>query len=456
MHYVIVDVETTGGSPKQSKITEIAMYKYDGTQIIDELVSLINPEQPIPEFIVRLTGITNPMVAEAPKFYELAKDILSFCEGCVFVAHNVGFDYGMLRHEFRSLGYDFRFPHLCTVRAARFVIPGYDSYSLGKLAASLGIPIDGRHRAGGDALATAKIFDLMYHKDPNNLASFIQHEINPKKVNPKLSIDAIDELPTKAGVYRFYDEFNHLIYIGKSKNIKKRVEQHLRNNSTHKGEIMMQEIARIEHELTGSELIAMLLESELIKTHKPKFNRQLRKSIFTYGLYDEPDDQGYLTLKVGLTSKSSAAPITYFNSRKEAHDFIKIRGDQFGLCQKINGVYPTKDACFHYSIKQCAGACIGIEPLDEYNEKVSQMIRAMSYEEDSFYIIDKGRSKMERSIIWIERGTYRGHGYAPFHFNSSSPEYWKRFVQLKDENRDIRSIINLYLRKGTGFKLVRL
>lgn len=456
MHFVIVDVETTGGSPKQSKITEIAMYKYDGKEIIDEFITLINPEQSIPEFIVRLTGITNHMVSEAPKFFELAKDILTFLDGCVFVAHNVGFDYSMLRHEFRSLGYDFRFPHLCTVRASRIIIPGYDSYSLGKLSASLGIQLDGRHRAGGDALATANLFNLIYHKDPNKLASFIQHEINPQKVNPKLSIDAVDDLPTKAGVYRFYDEFNHLIYIGKSKNIKKRVEQHLRNNSTRKGEIMLQEIARIEHEVTGSELIAMLLESELIKRYKPKFNRQLRRSIFTFGLYDEVDDQGYLTLKVGLTSKSTASPITYFNSRKEANEFIKNRGDQFGLCQKLNGVYPSKDACFHFSINQCAGACIGIERKEDYNERVNQMIRAMSYEEDSFYIIDKGRSKIERSIIWIERGTYRGHGYAPYHFNSTSPEYWKRFIELKDENRDIRSIINLYLRKGVGFKLVQL
>lgn len=456
MHFVIVDVETTGGSPKQSKITEIAMYKYDGKEIIDEFITLINPEQSIPEFIVRLTGITNHMVSEAPKFFELAKDILTFLDGCVFVAHNVGFDYSMLRHEFRSLGYDFRFPHLCTVRASRIIIPGYDSYSLGKLSASLGIQLDGRHRAGGDALATANLFNLIYHKDPNKLASFIQHEINPQKVNPKLSIDAVDDLPTKAGVYRFYDEFNHLIYIGKSKNIKKRVEQHLRNNSTRKGEIMLQEIARIEHEVTGSELIAMLLESELIKRYKPKFNRQLRRSIFTFGLYDEVDDQGYLTLKVGLTSKSTASPITYFNSRKEANEFIKNRGDQFGLCQKLNGVYPSKDTCFHFSIKQCAGACIGIERKEDYNERVNQMIRAMSYEEDSFYIIDKGRSKIERSIIWIERGTYRGHGYAPYHFNSTSPEYWKRFIELKDENRDIRSIINLYLRKGVGFKLVQL
>ena len=456
MHYVIVDVETTGGNPKQSKITEIAMYKYDGNEIIDELISLINPEQHIPEFIVRLTGITDNMVEKAPKFYELAKDILAFCDGCIFVAHNVGFDYGMLRHEFHSLGYDFRFPHLCTVRASRYVIPGHASYSLGKLSADLGIRIDGRHRAGGDALATAQLFDLIYHKDPNHLASFVQHEINPKKIHPKLDIHAVDDLPSKAGVYRFYDEFNALIYIGKSKHIKKRVEQHLRNASTAKGTIMMQEIARIEYTLTGSELIAMLLESELIKLHKPKFNRQLRRSIFTYGLFDETNLQGYLSLKVGLTSKKTAVPLTYFNSKKEANDYIKNRGDHFRLCQKINGVYPTQDACFHYSIKQCDGACIGEELPEQYNEKVNTFIRSLRYDDDSFYIVDKGRTKMERSIIWIERGTYRGHGYAPFHFHNMTPQHWKRYIELKDENRDIRSIINLYLRKGDGFKLVTL
>ncbi|MFM7594881.1 MAG: exonuclease domain-containing protein [Flavobacteriales bacterium] len=456
MHFVIVDVETTGGNPKQSKITEIAMYKYDGNQIIDEFISLINPEQHIPEFIVRLTGITDQMVANAPKFYEVAKDILAFCEGCVFVAHNVGFDYGMLRSEFLSLGFDFRFPHLCTVRASRYVIPSHASYSLGKLSNDLGIQIDGRHRAGGDALATAKLFHLIFHKDPNQLRSFIQHEINPKKVNPKLDIHAVDELPSKAGVYRFYDEFNHLIYIGKSKHIKKRVEQHLRNTSTVKGNIMMQEIARIEYTLTGSELIAMLLESELIKKHKPKFNRQLRRSIFTYGLFDEPDSRGYLKLTVGLTSKIEAIPLTYFNSKKEANEYIRNRGDYFGLCQKINGVYPSQDACFHYSIKQCEGACIGEERPELYNLKVDNFIKSLRYDDDSFFIVDKGRSKMERSIIWIEQGTYRGHGYAPFHFNSTPPEHWKRYIETKDENRDIRSIINLYLRKGEGFKLVHL
>ena len=456
MHYVIVDVETTGGSPKQSKITEIAMYKYDGEKIIDEYITLLNPEQKIPEFIVRLTGITDSMVENAPKFYEAAKTILDFCDGCIFVAHNVGFDYGMLRMEFKRLGFDFRFPHLCTVRAARYVIPGYESYSLGKLSKSLDIHIEGRHRAGGDALATCKLFDLLYHKDPNHLSNFIQHEINPKKVNPKLDIDSIDELPSKTGVYQFYDEFNALIYIGKSKNIKKRVEQHLRNTTTAKGNIMMQEIARVTYEITGSELIAMLLESELIKTYKPLYNRQLRRSVFTYGLYDEVNPQGYLTLSVGLSSKSNAVPLTYFNSKKEANEYIRNRGDFFGLCQKINGVYPTQDACFHYSIKQCQGACIGEESTDSYNQKVENFIASLKYSESSFFLIDKGRNKMEKSLVWIEQGTYKGYGFAPFHFQQNAPMLWKRYIDIKEENRDIRSIINLYLRKGEGYKLVKL
>lgn len=456
MHYVIVDVETTGGSPKQSKITEIAMYKYDGKEIIDEFVTLLNPEQSIPDFIVRLTGITDAMVKKSPKFYEVAKSILAFCEDCVFVAHNVGFDYGMIRMEFKRLGFDFRLPHLCTVRAARYVIPGHDSYSLGKLSKALDITIEGRHRAGGDAMATSKLFDLLYHKDSNHLSNFIQHEINPKKVNPKLDINSIDELPSKTGIYKFFDEFNALIYIGKSKNIKKRVEQHLRNTATAKGTIMMQEIARVTYEITGSELIAMLLESELIKQFKPLYNRQLRRSIFTYGLYDELNPQGYLTLKVGLSSKNNAVPLTYFNSKKEANDYIKNRGDHFGLCQKINGVYPSQNACFHYSIKQCDGACIGEELPESYNQKVENLIKSLRFEDDSFFIIDKGRTKMERSLIWIEKGTYKGYGFAPFHFNQSAPILWKRYIDIKDENRDIRSIINLYLRKGEGFKKVKL
>jgi DNA polymerase-3 subunit epsilon len=265
MNFVIVDVETTGGSPKNSKITEIAMYKFNGTEVIDEFSSLVDPEMEIPEFIVRLTGITNDHVKNAPKFYEIAKQIIEFCDDTIFVAHNVSFDYGMFRSEFKNLGYDFRKPHLCTVESARKIIPNHASYSLGKLSRAIGIVIKNRHRAGGDALATTKLFQILYEKDKKMLESFIKEELNPKNIHPNLDMDSIDELPSKVGVYFFYNEFNQVIYIGKSISIKNRVLQHLRNKNSSKAIRMVDEIARVEYELTGSELIALLFESELIK-----------------------------------------------------------------------------------------------------------------------------------------------------------------------------------------------
>lgn len=454
MNFVIVDVETTGGSPKNSKITELAMYKYDGEKIIDEFVTLINPEQQIPEFIVRLTGITDAMVENAPKFYEIAKQVLEFTDNCIFVAHNVAFDYGMFRHEFKSLGFDFRLPHLCTVRASRYVIPGHASYSLGKLSRALEIEIVGRHRAGGDALATTKLFDLIYHKDPNNLSTFIQQELNPKSVHPNLNIEIIDELPNKAGIYKFLNEFNQIIYIGKSIHIKKRVEQHLRNNSTAKGLKMIQEIVRVEYELTGSELIAMLLESELIKKHQPLYNRKLRKSSFPFGLFDVEDAKGYLNLTIHSIAKTESVPLLHFTTRKEGTDYMTHIVEKYHLCQKLCGLYPTQSACFHHSIKQCDGACIGEESPESYNERVSELVKQLSFEGKSFYILDKGRNKGERSMVWIENGAYKGYGFAPFHFNGKEPDDWKRYIAPQNENRDINTILNLFLRKDTSLRIV--
>jgi DNA polymerase-3 subunit epsilon len=174
VHFAIIDIESTGGSPNESKITEIAIYKHDGKEIIDEYSSLVNPEIPIPPFIVNLTGISNKMVRNAPKFFEISKKIIEFTEGCIFVAHNVGFDYSVIRSEFNSLGLDYRRAHLCTVHSSRLIIPDQNSYSLGKLSKSLGITLTGRHRASGDALATAKLFGLLYKKDSKSLETFIQ------------------------------------------------------------------------------------------------------------------------------------------------------------------------------------------------------------------------------------------------------------------------------------------
>lgn len=159
--YAIIDIETTGQSLSLGKITDIAIYLHNGIEIVDSFSSLINPECYIPQFITDLTGIDNQMVRNAPKFYEVARRIVELTQNAVFVAHNVSFDYKFVQEEFKRLGYDYQRQTMCTVRLGRKFLPGHKSYSLGKICDELGIVIDGRHRAAGDALATVKLFELI-------------------------------------------------------------------------------------------------------------------------------------------------------------------------------------------------------------------------------------------------------------------------------------------------------
>jgi DNA polymerase-3 subunit epsilon len=289
--YAIVDIETTGGSPATDKITEIAIIIHDGHKITDEFITLINPERNIPYNITALTGITNEMVADAPRFYEVARKIVELTEHKTFIAHNSSFDYSFIRSEFRSLGYKFQREHLCTVKLSRKLIPGLKSYSLGTLCNELGIEIKNRHRAAGDAMATAKLFDILM--DLNNtkgLDLFNIKGILKNDLHPDMDFDLIRNLPEEAGLYYFYNDQQELIYIGKSKNIKSRVIAHINNNSSKKAIRMRQEIADISYELTGSELIALLKESEEIKNKMPHYNRRQRRVLFQYGLHQNISD----------------------------------------------------------------------------------------------------------------------------------------------------------------------
>lgn len=449
MNYAIVDIETTGGSTKASKITEIAIFKHNGSEIIDSFSTLVNPEMPIPEFISRLTGIHDSMVENAPKFYEIAKQIIEFTEDCVFVAHNVGFDYGIIRQEFKTLGYDFRKPHLCTVRASRYVLPGHASYSLGKLTTALGITLVDRHRAKGDAEATAHLFTLLHQTDVKGLQTFIQEEVNPKILHPNLDLDFLESIPNKAGIYKFFNDTNQLIYIGKSKHIRKRIDQHLKNNKTLKGSQMRTEIARIEFELTGSELIALLYESEMIKTHKPIYNRALRRTSYSYGLFHFEDQQGYIQFCVDRLSKNNAMPLTTFTTKKEASDYLYHLVDQYQLCQKLTGLEKAQASCFGYQIKKCHGACVGKEEVISYNERIEQVIQSLTFDDENFFIVDAGRDKREKSVVWIENGSYKGFGFVPYFVQKQPTRNWLRFIDLRPEDKDSRTILRFYLRKNS-------
>ena len=269
--YVILDLETTGGKFNEEGITEIAAYKYDGHQVVDQLITLVNPERDIQPFVVQLTGINSGMLRNAPKFYEIAKRIIEMTEGCIIVAHNASFDYRILKTEFRRLGFDFQRETLCTVELTKKLIPGLDSYSLGKLCKSLCIPVSNRHRAEGDALATVKLFKLLIDKDTEKI--IIKNSIK-QGIAKELSVKfqtILDDLPSENGVFYLHEKNGGILYIGKGKNIRSSVNKIFLKTSK-KAKILQQSLVSITHELTGNELIGQLKFHKEVIANKPKFN----------------------------------------------------------------------------------------------------------------------------------------------------------------------------------------
>lgn len=442
--YAIVDVETTGGKFNEEGITEIAIYKFDGHEIVDQFASLVNPEKEIQPFVVKLTGINNKMLARAPKFYEVAKRVIEIMDGAVLVAHNANFDYRMLRIEFERLGYDFHTQTLCTVELAQKLMPEEDSYSLGKLTRSLGIPITDRHRATGDALATVKLFKMLMTKDIDKtiISTSLKSETR-KKVEPNLK-KLIEKSASTTGVYYLYNQDNDLIYLGKSKNIKKRITQ-LFTSSQPKQKKMQNLVADISYEKTGNELIALLKENVEIKKNKPKFNKSLRKKNFSHGLYSFIDQDGYINLKVKSIGKDMGY-ITSFSSMKSGKNFLEKTVSQHQLCKKLVGLENPETHCENYSTDRCSGACIAQEDINAYNNKVQEVISMHSFINKNIIIVDTGRETTERSAIMIENGVVLGYGFVDLQFQVTHPQVLKKVITPLTNELDTRHIVQSYLR----------
>ncbi len=451
--YAIIDIETTGGQFNEEGITEIAIYKFDGSEVVDQFISLVNPEKPIQPFVVKLTGINNAMLRSAPKFFEVAKRIIEITEGCILVAHNTSFDYRILRCEFNRLGYDFVKPTLCTVELSKKLIPEQPSYSLGKLVRALGIPMSDRHRASGDALATVKLFQMLLAKDTEKeiLIGLIKAEIK-SGLSPKL-LDIVESLPSKTGIYYIHNENGDLIYIGKSKNIKKRVNQHFTGKNSKSKKLQLQ-VFTVTYEETGSELVALLKESEEIKINKPIHNRAQRKSIFQWALYEVLDDNGYLNLKL-LKADGRKKEITSYTTVQEGKNALFRITEKYNLCQKLNGLYETQNGCFQHKINECNGACLGKETPEVYNQRVEEFLTEMSFENNNMIIADRGRKVSERSAILIENGIYKGYCFYDLNYQITNVEVLKNILIPMQNNRDTRTIIQSYLRKNKVMKIIK-
>lgn len=453
--YSIIDIETTGGSAQIEKITEIAIFLHDGEKITDEFVSLVNPERNIPYFITNLTGITNEMVEDAPRFYEIAKKIIELTEGRIFVAHNARFDYSFIRQEYKSLGFNFKRNILDTVALSRKLIPGHKSYSLGNICNDLNISINGRHRAAGDALATVKLFEILVSKDIeiNGGKSSLLKNTRVSKLNPNLDINKVDSIPDEPGVYYFYNEKGDLIYIGKSRNLQQRIRTHLSNNSTNRAMEMRDLIADIDWETTGSELIALLKESFEIKRNKPLYNRAQRRTGFQWGIFSFVDQNGYINFRYGQVNDDEI-PVSLFISKDKARSKLGYLVETYSLCQKLSGLYETEGACFHYQVGICNGGCIGKESPENYNERAAKATEEFIFTRRNFFIIDRGREEEERCAVKVVNGKYAGWGYFNINDMGFGLSALHECIKPSGDNSDIQVILRQYLKSNRVEKII--
>lgn len=452
--YAVVDIETTGGRAGYHKITEIAIFIHDGNKVVDSFQSLINPERYIPTNITALTGITNEMVSDAPKFYEVAKHIYTLTEGKIFVAHNVNFDYSFLKEEFQALGLPFTRKKLCTVRLSRKIFPGFPSYSLGNLCYKLNVAIADRHRAGGDAAATAEVLTMLLQKDIDGcIEKALKSNSHEATLPPNLPKAQYDALPEVTGVYYFLDRKGKVIYVGKAKNIKKRVSGHF-IGETSKKQLFIQNIYGISYEICGNELVALLHESNEIKKHWPPYNRAQKKPGSNFGLYEYEDKAGFIRFEVSKINKF-LKPIHTFLTLSEARTSLMTKVKTFNLCPKLCGLQRATTACFDHLAGICRGACDGKEVADLYNERAQAALKSFSESSKSLAIIGKGRSFDESSVVLMEHGKYMGYGYLLNDSCYDDYESLKSCVKLFKDSPDIQQIINAYVRKNTSDKILR-
>ncbi len=447
--YTIIDVETTG---QGNKITEISIFKYDGDQVIDEFTSLINPEALIPDYITALTGIDNAMVANAPTFSEIADEILSITKNSIFVAHNVNFDYNVIRNEFKSIDIDFRRKKLCTVRLSRTLFPGFRSYSLGKLCNSLNITITDRHRARGDAEATVTLFQkLLAHEKSNSAISlFLKKSSKEATLPPHLESQVFNNIPDAPGIYFFKNKKGKIIYVGKAINLKKRVLGHF-YNKTDKELNLCRETADIDFELSGSDLIARLMEDAAIKHHFPIYNQAAKKTPKPFAVFSYEDRGGIIHLAFN-TLKATPNPLQIFHSIRECRLYLEQLCEQFELCPKYCHLQENVWTCSHYKLNNCKGICRDEESLVAYNERVTLAIDHIINFNQNLVLKEKGRNMDEEAFVLIKNGLYLGYGFVQISEQILHSDHLETFLIPQKETMEVQGILRKMLLQSSNLQ----
>lgn len=326
--YTVIDIESNGAPFRKESIIEIAIYRFDGHEITDQFISLVNPESEISAFVQKLTGITSKMVLTAPKFHEIAKRVVEITQDSILVGHNIDFDYRMLRQSFKRLGYEFKINTLDTIPLAKKLIPNEKSYSLSKLCKSIGIPLSEAHRASGDARATLDLFKLLMIKDQNNeIIQSQQEENHAKNYINKIQI-LTEDLPNERGILYFQNSEGKIIYSDVVEDLYKSAKK-IFDSDKAKYKKLQNETEKISYELTGTDLIAkLMMQNKGIQKRQPlTFGLFYRKNKFILEKIKKEQEEKPLLRFKSFTQGLKA--INYIKSKEELKDLIEFT-------QKIN------------------------------------------------------------------------------------------------------------------------
>lgn len=373
-----VDIETTGTSIRNNKIIEIGIIRVEGKKKVGEFSTLINPYTGLDPFITNLTGITQEALSNAPSFEKVAKDILQILTDSLFVAHNVRFDYGFLKHTFRQYGIEFSMRHACTVKLAKTLYPGLPAYNLDTLIERFRIECRHRHRALDDAKVLWKFYTkTLTEKGETRLETAFNHVLKRPTLPLHITEEELDTLPDSSGVYIFYGDSDLPLYIGKSIHLRERILSHFANDHHSTTDMKIsQQIKRVDIRITDGELGALLLESTLIKTLQPLYNRKLRYARKMNGLMLIQTDDGYHAVNQEtidlIIPEQLKTLLGIFSSRKHAQTLLYSLAKQYNLCPKLLGIEQSTRACFFYSLGICFGACITKENPIKYNLRFLQ------------------------------------------------------------------------------------
>jgi len=440
--YAIVDIETTGGYAAANGITEIAVFITDGENVLSRFHTLLNPVYTIPKYVEALTGITNEMVEFERPFSSIADKLFELLSDKIFVAHNVNFDYSFIKYHLAQSGYDLNCKKLCTIRLGRQILPGIPGYGLGKICKHLGIIIHDRHRAGGDAEATVRLFHHLLKCDTNgHVEAMLKVKSKEQFLPPNISSATIKKLPQQPGVYYFHDKKGKVIYVGKAKSLSKRVNSHFSNNKPNRQkQEFLKKIYNISYKTTATELMAFILESIEIKKLWPEQNRSMKRFEQAYGLYSFEDRNGYLRLCIEKKKKNLKSLYT-FNLLTEGHSLLRKMMHQFELCPRLCFLQAENIQCQLLKEKKCRGACEQKESIRNYNSRVQACIHHLNNELPSFALVDFGLQQEEQSCILIERGRFYGMGYLPADINLPTIDDLKDRLTPYAENDYIRGLV---------------